>query len=163
MREALRLEASTLEERFVKESMVFQAFIYLLAAVIMVPVSRRIGLGSVLGYLLAGVLIGPALLNLVGSGDQVMKFAEFGVVMMLFLIGLELRPSLLWRLRVPIVGLGGLQFTCVGGAIAVIALAFGLQWKGSVAIGMILALSSTAIVLQSLAERGQLKHVAGQS
>ena len=145
------------------ESMVFQAFAYLLAAVIMVPVSKRLGLGSVLGYLLAGVLIGPAVLDLVGTGDQAMKFAEFGVVMMLFLIGLELRPSLLWRLRVPIVGLGGLQFTCVGGVLAVIALLFGLPWKGGVAVGMILALSSTAIVLQSLAERGELKHVAGQS
>ncbi len=145
------------------ESMLFQAFIYLLAAVVMVPVSKRLGLGSVLGYLFAGVLIGPAALNLVGSSEQVMKFAEFGVVMMLFLIGLELRPSLLWRLRVPILGLGGLQITCVGGAIAIAAIVLGLPAKGAVGIGIILAMSSTAIVLQSLAERGQLKHVAGQS
>src|SRR6478752_6465714 len=140
-----------------------QAFIYLLAAVIMVPVSKRLGLGSVLGYLFAGVLIGPAALNLVGSGEQVMKFAEFGVVMMLFLIGLELRPSLLWRLRVPILGLGGLQVTCVAGAVAIAAIVLGVQVKGAIGIGIILAMSSTAIVLQSLAERGQLKHVAGQS
>src|SRR5688572_25369926 len=120
-------------------TLLFQAFIYLLAAVIIVPVSRRLGLGSVLGYLLAGVLIGPTALNLVGSGEQVMKFAEFGVVMMVFLIGLELRPSLLWRLRVPILGLGGMQLACVGGAIAIIALLFGLQRNAALAIGMILA------------------------
>ena len=140
-----------------------QAFVYLAAAVVAVPIAKRLGLGSVLGYLLAGIVIGPAGLNLVGSAEQVMKFSEFGVVMMLFLIGLELRPSLLWRLRVPILGMGGSQVIGVGGALTIVGLLLGLAWKESVAIGLILALSSTAIVLQSLAERGQLKQQAGQS
>ncbi len=83
------------------------AFVFLVAAVVFVPVAKRIGLGSVLGYLLAGVVIGQ--LKLVPEGDEIMHFAEFGVVMMLFLVGLELRPSLLWDLRRPILGLGGLQ------------------------------------------------------
>lgn len=144
-------------------SPLFVAFVYLLAAVIMVPVSRRLGLGSVLGYLLAGVFIGPAVFNVAGSAEQVMKFAEFGVVMMLFLIGLELRPSLLWRLRIPILGMGGLQVAAVGTAIAGAAISLGVPWKAGVAIGLILAMSSTAIVLQSLGERGQLKQTAGQS
>ncbi len=88
----------------------FQAFVYLAAAVVAVPVAKRLGLGSVLGYLAAGIAIGPFVLGLVGQeGQDVMHFAEFGVVIMLFLIGLELEPALLWRLRVPILGLGGLQ------------------------------------------------------
>ena len=88
----------------------FQAFIYLLAAVASVPIAKRLGLGSVLGYLIAGVLIGPHVLRLVGnSGNDVRHVAEFGVVMMLFLVGLELRPNILWQLRGPIVGTGGLQ------------------------------------------------------
>ena len=88
----------------------FQAFVYLLAAVVSVPVAKRLGFGSVLGYLAAGVLIGPVALGLVGAeGQDVMHFAEFGVVMMLFLVGLELRPTLLWRLRTPIVGMGGVS------------------------------------------------------
>ena len=92
------------------QSFLFQAFIYLTAAVIAVPIAKRLGLGSVLGYLLAGVAIGPHVLGLLGTeGRDVMHFAEFGVVMMLFVVGLELEPSLLWRLRRPILGMGGLQ------------------------------------------------------
>ena len=141
----------------------FQIFVYLLAAVVAVPFAKRLGLGSVLGYLIAGIIIGPSLLGVVGAGEEVAHIAEFGVVMMLFLIGLELRPSLLWRLRVPIVGLGGLQVLGVTTAAAGIALASGLGWKPALAIGLIVAMSSTAIVLQSLAERDQLKLSAGQS
>ena len=93
-----------------ESGLLVQAFVYLAAAVIAVPLAQRLGLGSVLGYLLAGVAIGPFALRLVGTGGQdVMHFAEFGVVMMLFVIGLELQPALLWRLRGPILGLGGLQ------------------------------------------------------
>ena len=93
----------------------FQAFVYLAAAVIAVPIAKRMGLGSVLGYLLAGVVIGPFGLELIGEeGKDVMEFAEFGVVMMLFLIGLELQPALLWRLRRPILGTGGLQVGITG-------------------------------------------------
>ena len=88
-----------------QHSFLFQALVYLAAAVIMVPVSKRLGLGSVLGYLLAGIIIGPALLNFIGSeGEDIMHFAEFGVVMMLFLIGLELEPEKHWRSRGTIIG-----------------------------------------------------------
>jgi len=90
------------------DSVLAQAFIYLCAAVIFVPIAKRLGLGAVLGYLVAGVIIGPFVLGLVGTeGHHVMHFAEFGVVMMLFVVGLELRPALLWQLRRPILGLGG--------------------------------------------------------
>lgn len=146
------------------ESFLSQAVVYLLAAVAVVPLARRFGLGSVLGYLLAGMLIGPFGLRLVGDeGADVMHFAEFGVVMMLFVVGLELEPSLLWRLRAPILGMGGAQV--VGTALLAGGAAFllGLTWQESLAVGMTLACSSTAIVLQSLSEKGLLKTDAGQS
>lgn len=142
----------------------FQALIYLAAAVISVPIAKRLGLGSVLGYLLAGIIIGPFVLGLIGEeGEDVMHFAEFGVVMMLFLIGLELRPSLLWKMRKSIFGLGGLQVMISTIAIGAIALAFSQSILESLAIGLILALSSTAIILQTLAEKGLMKTSAGQS
>nr|MDQ3624809.1 cation:proton antiporter [Verrucomicrobiota bacterium] len=101
------------------ESGLFQLFVYLLATVIVVPLAKRLGLGSVLGYLLAGVAIGPFALRLVGTGSDAMHLGELGVVMMLFLIGLELQPKLLWQMRRPILGLGGLQVA--GTALAVVA------------------------------------------
>lgn len=141
-----------------------QAFVYLAASVAAVPLAKRLGLGSVLGYLLAGVVIGPFALGLVGDeGQDVMHFAEFGVVMMLFVVGLELEPSLLWRLRSPILGLGGLQVALTSLLVAGAAMAAGLPWPAAVAVGMTLSLSSTAIVLQSLAERGLMKTAGGQS
>ncbi len=141
-----------------------QAFVYLAAAVVAVPVAKRLGLGSVLGYLLAGVVIGPFGLGLVGDeGQDVMHFAEFGVVMMLFVVGLELEPALLWRLRAPILGMGGLQVAGTALAVAGLGLALGLPWQSALAVGLILSLSSTAIVLQSLSERGLLKTAGGQS
>lgn len=140
------------------------AFIYLAAAVISVPIATRLGLGSVLGYLIAGMLIGPSALGLVGSeGQDVLHFAEFGVVVMLFLIGLELQPSKLWTLRKPILGLGGLQVIGTAAALAGVTLLYGLGWKTALTIGLILAMSSTAIVLQSLNERRQLKTSGGQA
>ncbi|MBS1152285.1 MAG: potassium transporter, partial [Myxococcaceae bacterium] len=145
------------------DSVLFQALIYLAAAVICVPIAKRLGLGSVLGYLIAGVLIGPNLLGFVGHGAHVMHFAEFGVVMMLFLVGLELRPELLWQLKKPIFGLGGLQVVVTSLAVMGGAVVAGVPWKIAAAIGMILAMSSTAIVLQSLAEKGLLKTSGGQS
>ena len=142
----------------------FLAFVYLSAAVIAVPIAKRLGLGSVLGYLLAGMAIGPFGLGLIGAeGKDVMHFAEFGVVMMLFLIGLELRPSLLWRMRGPIVGLGGLQLGVTALLLTALAMAAGHAWHAALAIGMILALSSTAIVLQTLAEKGLVNTDGGQS
>ncbi|MGE0241185.1 MAG: monovalent cation:proton antiporter-2 (CPA2) family protein [Parvibaculaceae bacterium] len=140
------------------------AFIYLAAAVISVPIATRLGLGSVLGYLIAGMLIGPSALGLVGSeGEDVLHFAEFGVIVMLFLVGLELQPSKLWTLRKPILGLGGLQVLGTAVALALAAMAFGTSWKTALTIGLILAMSSTAIVLQSLTERRQLKTSGGQA
>ncbi len=144
-------------------SFLANAFVYLLAAVVSVPVAKRLGLGSVLGYLIAGVIIGPFALGLVGDQSDVMHFAEFGVVMMLFIVGLELRPSLLWQMRGPILGLGGLQVAVTTAAIAAIVLALGFDWRVALAIGMILALSSTAIVLQTLSEKGLMKTPAGRS
>jgi monovalent cation:proton antiporter-2 (CPA2) family protein len=146
------------------DSFLFQAFIYLLAAVISVPIAKRLGLGSVLGYLFAGIIIGPFVFRFVGmESESILHFAEFGVVMMLFLIGLELRPELLWRLRGPILGLGGLQVGVTTAAIFLIGYFFGFTWKISLAIGLTLALSSTAIVLQTLNEKGLIKTEAGQS
>jgi len=142
----------------------YQAFIYLTAAVISVPIAKKLGLGSVLGYLIAGILIGPFGLHLIGEeGQDVMHFAEFGVVMMLFLVGLELQPSLLWKMRTPILGLGGTQVLLSTLAIAMVGLYAGLQWQTAFAIGMTLALSSTAIVLQTLNEKGMMKTEGGQN
>ncbi|WP_251359619.1 monovalent cation:proton antiporter-2 (CPA2) family protein [Kangiella sp. TOML190] len=146
------------------ESFLFKAFIFLVAAVIGVPVAKRLGLGSVLGYLLAGVVIGPFALGLVGKdAKDIMHFAEFGVVMMLFLVGLELEPKKLWRMRMPILGLGGLQVIFTGILISLIAFGFDLNWQKSLTIGMVLALSSTAIVLQTLSEKGLMRTDAGRS
>lgn len=142
----------------------YQALVYLAAAVVSVPIAKRLGLGSVLGYLLAGIIIGPFVLGLIGEeGDDVLHFAEFGVVMMLFLIGLELRPSLLWKMRRSIFGLGGLQMLLTTLIIAAVSLLFNQRLSEAVAIGLILALSSTAMILQTLAERGLLKTPSGQS
>lgn len=143
----------------------YQAFVYLSAAVVAVPISKKLGLGSVLGYLIAGVLIGPFVFGFIGEeGQDVMHFAEFGVVMMLFLVGLELQPSLLWKLRTPILGLGGLQVIATSLLIMTITLLVSpLSWQIALALGLTLALSSTAIVLQTLSEKGQLKSIGGQN
>ncbi|SDF17574.1 monovalent cation:proton antiporter-2 (CPA2) family protein [Chitinophaga filiformis] len=147
-----------------EHSYFFIAMIYLAAAVIFIPVAKKLGLGSVLGYLLAGIVIGPSLLGFIGhEGQDIMHFAEFGVVMMLFLIGIELEPALLWNMRAPILGLGGLQVLITAAAIAGLALLLGQPLNASLALGMTLSLSSTAIVLQSLKEKGQLSSAAGQS
>lgn len=145
-------------------TVLFQVMVYLGAAVIMVPLAKRFGLGSVLGYLLAGILIGPAVLQIIGTeGQDLMHSAEFGVVMMLFLIGLELEPALLWKLRKAILGLGGLQVLVTSIIISGIAWFLELPWQSSLAIGMALALSSTALVLQTLAEKGINRTTAGRS
>ncbi len=142
----------------------YQAFVYLTAAVVSVPIAKKMGLGSVLGYLIAGIIIGPFVIGLVGEeGQDVMHFAEFGVVMMLFLIGLELQPSLLWKLRGPILGMGGLQVSVTAVIIMIVGLVLGYSWQTSLAIGLTLALSSTAIVLQTLNEKGLTKTTGGQN
>ncbi|MCY1722821.1 monovalent cation:proton antiporter-2 (CPA2) family protein [Prolixibacteraceae bacterium Z1-6] len=140
------------------------ALIYLGAAVISVPIAKKLGLGSVLGYLLAGILIGPFVLKLVGTeAGEVMHFAEFGVVLMLFIIGLELEPKLLWKMRRSIFGLGGLQVLITAAIITAVALILNFQINRAIAIGLILALSSTAIVLQTLSEKGLMRNIAGRS
>lgn len=130
-----------------------QAFIYLCAAVIAVPLARRLGLGSVLGYLIAGLVIGP-ILGLVGSEtNTIQHFAEFGVVMMLFLVGLELNPKELWGMRNRLLGLGGLQVGLTALVVAVIAWLAGLSVATAISVGLIFSLSSTAIVLQTFSEK----------
>ncbi len=142
----------------------FQAFVYLTAAVVSVPVAKKLGLGSVLGYLIAGVIIGPFVFGLVGSeGQDVMQFAEFGIIMMLFLIGLELEPAMIWKLKGSILGLGGAQVSATALLLMAIALFFGLQWQTAMALGLVLALSSTAIVLQTLHEKGLMQTDGGQN
>lgn len=141
----------------------YQAIIFLTAAVVSVPLMKRLGLGSALGYLLAGVLIGPYVLRLVGAGGtDIMHFAEFGVVMMLFLIGLEVKPSLLWNMRRSIFGLGGLQMLVTTLVIGGISMVFGMNMPQAITIGLIFSMSSTAIVLQTLAEKGLMRTQAGQ-
>ncbi len=139
-------------------------FALFFAGIVAVPLATRLGLGSVLGYLLAGIALGP-LLNLIGADViGLQHFAEFGVVMMLFIIGLEMSPKALWELRARIFALGGLQVTVTTAAVCAIALAFFDQpWTVALAIGMILALSSTAIVNQTLNEKGLLKSDGGQA
>ncbi|MCP4411777.1 MAG: potassium transporter [Gammaproteobacteria bacterium] len=140
-----------------------QAFIYLCAAVVMVPLAKRLGLGSVLGYLIAGVIIGP-LTGLVGQETTTIQhFAEFGVVMMLFLVGLELEPKALWQMRNRLIGLGGLQVSLSTTLIAAIALMLDQSWTIALAIGLIFSLSSTAIVLQTFNEKGLTKTEGGRS
>lgn len=135
------------------EGFLLPAFVYLFAALIGVAAAHRLGLGSVLGYLLAGVAIGPAL-NLVGTeAGTLHSAAEFGVVMMLFLVGLELDPKVLWERRATLLGLGGLQVAGTVLAIAALGIALGLDWPLALAAGLILASSSTAIVLQTLKEK----------
>ena len=139
-----------------------QAFIYLCAAVVAVPLAKRLGLGSVLGYLIAGVIIGPVV-GLVGEETTTLQhFAEFGVVMMLFLVGLELEPDMLWSMRRRLFGLGGLQVALTTIAFMLIGLMVDLDWRIALTIGLILALSSTAIVLQTLNEKGLSKTEGGR-
>ena len=146
------------------ETLLLGSFVYLAAAVIAAPIATRLGLGSVLGYLVAGIVIGPSVLGLTGQQSaDVMHFAEFGVIVMLFLVGLELQPAKLWSLRKPILGLGGLQVAGTAAVFTAAAMFLGLDWKPALSIGLVLAMSSTAIVLQSLGERGLLKTAAGQS
>ncbi|MCQ0092504.1 monovalent cation:proton antiporter-2 (CPA2) family protein [Roseovarius sp. M141] len=145
------------------EGFLYQASIYLAAAVIAVPIAARLGLGSVLGYLMAGILIGPAF-GLVGQETaDLQHFAEFGVVMMLFLIGLELEPRALWDMRHRLLGLGGMQVALTTLVIMGGVMAMGHQWSVGLAIGLIFALSSTAIVLQTLSEKGLMQTKGGRS
>ena len=141
----------------------FELFVFLASACAVVPLTARFKLGSVLGYLLVGIVIGPYALGLISSAENVMHFAEYGVVMMLFVIGLELEPATLWRLKKSIIGLGGLQVTLTSTAFTIIGMALGYDWQVSLAAGMALALSSTALVLQMLEEKNLTHTAIGQT
>lgn len=136
---------------------------YLVAAVVLVPLAKRAGLGAVLGYLAAGALIGPWGFSLIGNVEDVLSISEFGVVLMLFLIGLELEPKKLWSLRRPIFGWGGLQVVVVSAVLTGAAIAFGIDWHIALVAGLALSLSSTAIVLATLGERKLLPSPAGSA
>jgi monovalent cation:proton antiporter-2 (CPA2) family protein len=140
-----------------------EILIYLVAALISVPISRALGFGSVLGYLAAGILIGPFGIALIPDYEQTMHIAELGVVLLLFVIGLELQPSRLWIMRRMVFGLGALQVLITGIAIACLAWALGQAPTTALVIGMALALSSTAFVLQMLAEKKQLTTSYGRA
>jgi monovalent cation:proton antiporter-2 (CPA2) family protein len=140
-----------------------QAAIYLASAIILVPIFKRLGLGSVLGYLIAGILIGPFVLKLIADPEHMLHFAEFGVVLMLFLIGLELESQKVWELRKLLFGLGGMQVTLTIAVVAVIAHLLHFSWPEAVIIGMGVAMSSTAIGLTALIEKKQLHTPGGQA
>jgi len=144
-------------------SFLVQAVIYLSAAVLVVPIFKRLGLGSVLGYLLAGVLIGPYALKLIADPEQVLHFAEFGVVLLLFLVGLELEPEKAWEQRKSIFGLGGLQVVGTISLATALAYVFGLSWQISLVVGIGVAMSSTAIGLASLEEKQLLNSSGGKA
>jgi glutathione-regulated potassium-efflux system ancillary protein KefC/glutathione-regulated potassium-efflux system protein KefB len=145
------------------DSFLIQALVYLAAGVVSVPIAKRLGLGSVLGYLIAGALVGPFVLDLVGEQGDVMRFGEFGVVILLFLIGLEVRPALLWEMRTSIFGLGMAQMLASALVMGAVAMLLGADWRVATAAGLILALSSTAIVLQNLEEKGLRQGPIGQA
>jgi glutathione-regulated potassium-efflux system ancillary protein KefC len=146
-----------------EHSLLLNACVYLGAAVIAVPLSKRLGMGTVLGYLAAGILIGPYGFRLISEVEDALHFAEFGVVLLLFLIGLELEPSRLWALRRPIFGWGGAQVTGVAAVLFGAALLAGVDWKLALIAGLGLSLSSTAIALASLQERNLMPTPAGQA
>ncbi|MEM7122557.1 MAG: cation:proton antiporter, partial [Pseudomonadota bacterium] len=139
------------------------AAIFLAAAIVAVPLSKRVGFGSVLGYLVAGVVIGPSALGLVTNVDDILHFAEFGVVLLLFVIGLELQPSRLMTMRKAVFGMGGAQVLITAILLAAAAFAMGLTLESAIVVGLALSLSSTAFALQILAEKGQLSSAHGRS
>ena len=139
------------------------SLIYLAAAVIAVPLAKKLGLGSIIGYLAAGMAIGPWGLGLVSNVQDILHFAEFGVVLMLFLVGLELEPERLWELRRPIFGWGSAQVLACAALITGVAMAFGVSWQISLVAGLGLALSSTAIALQAIGERNLMPTSSGQA
>lgn len=145
------------------QDLLLNAVIYLAAAVIAIPIAKRFGLGSVLGYLIAGIVIGPWGLKLIADVEAILHFSEFGVVLLLFVIGLELNPRRLWQMRWPILGLGGGQVIGTGLALAAAGIALGWSWQVALAAGMGLSLSSTAIALQPLTERNLLATPGGRS
>ena len=144
-------------------SLLLEAVVFLLAAIVMVPISRRLGFGSILGYLAAGIIIGPFGVQLIQDAEHILHFAELGVVFLLFIVGLELQPSRLWVLRRMVFGLGSAQVVLSAAAIALLGWSLGLTPQAAIIAGLILALSSTAFVLQMLAEKKQLTTTHGRA
>ena len=140
-----------------------QALIYLGSAALIVPIAVRLGLGSVLGYLIAGCIIGPWGLRLVTDAESILHFAEIGVVLMLFVIGLELDPQRLWKLRASVFGGGAMQMLVCGLLLGAFCMALGLRWQVAVLIGLTLGLSSTAIAMQAMNERNLMVSQMGRS
>jgi glutathione-regulated potassium-efflux system ancillary protein KefC len=144
-----------------EHSLLQNAMVYLLAAVVAVPIAKRLGLGAVLGYLIAGIAIGPFGFRLISEVEDILHFSEFGVVLLLFVIGLELEPRKLWSMRRPIFGWGGAQVGLVALALCVAAMLAGVHWKVALIAALGLSLSSTAIALATLEERKLLTTPAG--
>lgn len=144
------------------ENFLLQAFVFLASASLIVPIAKRLGLGSTMGYLIAGILIGPYCLSFAHDIEVVKSFTEFGVVMMLFIIGLELKPSLLWKMRTSILGMGGFQVALATILISGLSIIF-LPWRQALAVGLMFSISSTAIVLQILKEKDLMNTHAGKS
>ena len=144
-------------------SLLQESVIYLMAAIVMVSISRRLGFGSVLGYLAAGIIIGPFGLAFIGDPEHILHFAELGVVLLLFIVGLELQPSRLWVLRKMVFGLGAAQVLASAALLSVLALIYGLAPTTAIITGFILALSSTAFELQLLAEKKKLGSIHGRA
>ncbi|MGZ3254052.1 MAG: glutathione-regulated potassium-efflux system protein KefC [Burkholderiaceae bacterium] len=146
-----------------EQNLLLNVLIFLVAAVIAVPIAKRLGLGAVLGYLLAGMAIGPWGLGLISQVNDILHFSEFGVVLLLFLIGLELDPKRLWSLRRPIFGWGGAQVVACTVALSGLGLLLGIDWKTTLIASLGLSLSSTAIALATLEERNLMKTPAGSA
>ncbi|MGI9569616.1 MAG: cation:proton antiporter, partial [Desulfobulbia bacterium] len=143
---------------------ILQTIIFITSAIICVPLAKRFGLSSVLGYLIAGILVGPYVLEFVGDErEDILHFAEFGVVIMLFLIGLEIEPSKFWKMRKSILGKGGLQLGLTMPIALFLLMLIGYNWETSVVVAMAVVLSSTAIVLQILKEKGLMNTSYGDS
>lgn len=141
----------------------FLAFVFLAAGVVAVPIASRFQLGSVLGYLIAGIIISPVMVLFNVDVISLQHFAEFGVVMMLFVVGLELEPRLLWQMRIKLLGLGGLQVVLTTLAVMLAAMVLGQPWTIALATGLVMSLSSTAIVLQTFNEKGLMKSDGGKA
>lgn len=146
-----------------EHSLLLSVFVFLAAAILVVPLAKLSGLGSVIGYLLAGILIGPSVAGFITRPETILHFSEFGVVMMLFLIGLELKPRELWEMRAKLLGLGGLQVSLTIAVVATILLLLGFNAGTAIVLAMAFSLSSTAIAIQILQDRGSLRSESGQS
>ncbi|HCU0462595.1 TPA: cation:proton antiporter, partial [Klebsiella pneumoniae] len=136
--------------------------LFLFAAVIAVPLASRLGIGAVLGYLLAGIAIGPWGLGFISDVDEILHFSELGVVFLMFIIGLELNPAKLWRLRSSIFGVGAAQVMLSAAILGGLLMTTGFSWQAAVVGGIGLAMSSTAMALQLMREKGMSRSEAGQ-